>query len=590
MQTGLAGVKDRSSIPLPKLNADLELLQTIYETALIPDNYDDLVDTWSVRLENALAQVEDTDLDGSQDMVTLDLSESIRYLDTSLRLFERLDTARRLEKQTPEAERASLPKLVLDAAGKVVWYNSSALRMFALSRQSTAQTLPMDDTSRRRLESELATLGQEVERPPGPLGRHLPLVVLLHPPGDGAQVFMIGQRLAQHGQPDLLVLDQADTGWNEAIEAVLQGSFALSRAETEIVARLAEGETLSQIAKARNRQLSTLRTQLKSVLRKTQTRSQAQLVRLTLSLASHLDASGADLSASEAPFQVHTLPDGRNLHFRTMGPPQGAPVMFLHGMLDGLNIGATFLQELTTRNIRLIAPERPWFGAAPGYDVDIPQVPDTLAADLTHLLETHDLNGVRLIGHMAGSVYSFTLAAKAPERVRGVLNVAGGVPIRSLTQFRHMSPRQRTVAYTARFTPKALPLILHAGVRQIESGGVEQFVRALYARSPIDLAAFETPEIGTTIADGVRFAVAQGYRAFEIDSYHVVRDWSARVAASKCPVGLLHGRHDPVVSAASVEAFGRTLGARAQVQIAEDAGQTILFTHPRMVLDALERL
>ncbi len=582
-------MKDRSALPPLKLQADVELLQTIYETALLPENYDELVDIWSTRLEAALDQVGDGLLQGD-DALPVDLSESIRFLNTSLQLFERLDTARRLESSTREAERSSFPKLVLDATGKVVWYNGAALRRFGLTRQSTLASLDMDDAARRRLAAEIAAL-----KPAGAPGQDTaaarpPLVILLRGRDEPGSVFMVGRRVAQVDHPDILVLDQADTGWSDAIEAVLKGSFGLSATEIDIVAHLAEGQSMSRIAEHRGRQISTLRTQLKSILRKTQTHSQAQLVRLALSLASHIDASAARLSEPKAPFRVHTLPDGRKMHYRDTGPEDGAPVMFLHGMLDGLSYGKDFTAALWTHGIRVIAPERPFFGAAPGTDWPVADVPDLLAADLVHLITTLDLRNLRLIGHMAGAVYSFTLAGKVPERVKGIVNVAGGVPITALAQFRHMSPRQRTVAYTARFTPSALPLILHAGVRQIEAGGVDRFVRALYAQSPIDLTAFDTPEIGDAIANGVKFAVAQGYRAFENDSYHVVRDWSHRARASTCPVALVHGRHDPVVSAASVEAFGQALGPRARIMIAEDAGQTILFTHPDHVFDALSKL
>lgn len=585
-------MKDRPLSAQPKLSVDIDLLQTIYETALLPDNYDDLIDSWSTRLEEALDAIDDDDMADKEEGLTLDLSDAIRYLNTSLQLFERLNTARQLEMRALESGRTNLPKIVLDADGKVVWYNGAALRIFGLSRQSTARTLEMDAGSRRRLAGELAALAGAgtAEAPAGRDAATPPLVILLQPVGEGAPVFMIGRRLIQPKQPALLALDQADTGWNGAVESVLRGSFGLSPSEIEIVARLAEGHSLSRIAADRNRQVSTLRSQLKAALRKTQTHSQAQLVRLTLSLASHLDAARAEIVDAEVPVRVHPLPDGRRLHYRVLGPPDGAPVVFLHGMLDGLSFAPELVDGLAARRLRLIAPERPWFGAAPGLDCDPAAVPDRVCADIRDLMETLQLTDVRLVGHMAGALYAFTLAACAPQRVRGIVSVAGGVPITSIAQFRHMSPRQRTVAYTARFTPSALPLILQAGVRQIEAGGVDRFVRALYAKSPVDLQVFEDPRSGSALADGVRFAVAQGYRAFEIDSYHVVRDWGHRTQGSACPVILLHGQQDPVVSAASVAGFARTLGARAELRIAEGAGQTILLSHAASVLDAIEAL
>ena len=578
-------MRDQSAHPGPKLDADIDLLNAIYQAALLPENYDALVETWSTRLEDVLDRMPEGVLDAPDLALQIDLSDSIEYLNTSLQVFEKLARARPAPTPEGDASSAALPKLVLAEDGQVVWYNSAAMRLYDLSRNSTLATLPMDTGSRQRVQAALTE-----NRKSDASGGRLPLVVFLHGGSADAGCFMLARPLQDSGAARLLVLEQADTEWNDTINAVLQASFGLTRAETDIVASLCDGKSVSRIAEQRGRQMSTLRAQIKSILRKTNTHSQAQLIRLCLSLVSHIGAVAQDSTEPGRPLRFHTLPCGRRVPFHDIGPADGQPVLFLHGMLDGLSFLPEFRQLLDAHKLRLIAPERPSFGSAASCGRAIADVPDGVAADALHLLRAAGLRDVRLLGHMAGSVYSFALAAQAPQMVRGIVNVAAGVPITSVAQFRHMSARQRTVAYTARFTPSALPLILHAGIRQIDSGGVDRFIEALYAASPRDLAAWSRPAISTAISEGVKFAVAQGHRAFEIDSYHVVRDWSARAQSTTCPVALIHGRHDPVVSARSVEAFGKSLGGRARVDIAEDAGQTVLYTHPQMVIEALSRV
>jgi DNA-binding CsgD family transcriptional regulator len=56
--------------------------------------------------------------------------------------------------------------------------------------------------------------------------------------------------------------------------------FGLSAAETKVVAALAAGRSAEEIAEKRGVKISTLRTQLEAIFRKTRTESQRDLLRL----------------------------------------------------------------------------------------------------------------------------------------------------------------------------------------------------------------------------------------------------------------------------------------------------------------------
>lgn len=68
-------------------------------------------------------------------------------------------------------------------------------------------------------------------------------------------------------------------------EEVLQNLFALTQAEAKLAARLARGERVGTIARARGVAVGTVRSQLRTIFSKTRTKSQAGLVLLLARLA-----------------------------------------------------------------------------------------------------------------------------------------------------------------------------------------------------------------------------------------------------------------------------------------------------------------
>jgi pimeloyl-ACP methyl ester carboxylesterase len=115
-------------------------------------------------------------------------------------------------------------------------------------------------------------------------------------------------------------------------------------------------------------------------------------------------------------------------------------------------------------------------------------------------------------------------------------------------------------------------------------------MKALYEDAPVDFAIARRPEVFPVLCDGYRLTVAQGHKAFEIDAQEVVRDWSAYVEASRQPIALLHGRHDPVVRIETVRDFARRIAQRATLHEVEDEGQLLFYSRPDLVLERVEAL
>lgn len=570
-------------MPADDDNADLDserarLIGSIYEVVLRPEHFDSFMGDWSDFVDRAARRLGELKVSDGPSARQLEDPVIEAHFRRAFALFERMGRGETVVPH-PGADHEALVRM--GRGGVILDHQPEASRLFGspvtLSRIRDA----LDPDSAHRLGVFLAALDRSPAsgrfavlsldetpasaREPLPGGGLLALVTTRDPVGDGfvAEMRTLG------------------IGWTTALSGILAESFRLTPREVELVRELTRGGDLSAVSLRSGRSLNTLRAQLKSIFAKTRTAGQPELMRLIAALVLHgpEHEERADPSGRVGEEIAIDVGDGRIMPVVVLGPAQGLPVVFIHGMLEGLGSLAHVEAALHHEGLRLYAPMRPNFGS--GYaDPRIRESMDIFARDLGLMLETLNLPRVVLIGHMAGAVAAFAAAARLGQAVAGIANVSGCVPIISIEQFATMTPRQRAMAYTARFAPALLPAVLRAGIAQIDSSSAANFMIPLYPAGTRDRALVERPDIGTALINGYRFTVAQGQRAFHADAWHVTRDWSALVAGSDCPVLLLHGGQDPVVSLRSVRDFARE---RNRVRLREfpEEGQLILYAKPQ---------
>jgi DNA-binding CsgD family transcriptional regulator len=116
------------------------------------------------------------------------------------------------------------------------------------------------------------------ERPPAP-------IVLCRPeaPPLIVSVAPLPARMASHGEPSVLVILRELHPARPAHD-LLRAAFGLTRGEAAVAAALCGGLDLRRIAVEQGIALATVRSHLKSIMLKTQTRRQAELVALLMSL------------------------------------------------------------------------------------------------------------------------------------------------------------------------------------------------------------------------------------------------------------------------------------------------------------------
>jgi pimeloyl-ACP methyl ester carboxylesterase/DNA-binding CsgD family transcriptional regulator len=559
----------QSGSRVPGEDARAQLIHSVYQIALEPQSYDVFMDHWDSHVSRALEE-----LAALQDSADLDDQELLAHFNTAFGILEEL--GRRPQEPLRDGKG---PRFLLDNKGVVIWRNRAAAEVLALAPRAGLEDLARhlhDPGLAQRMLADLAAAS-----PGDPTANRLLRLDL-----DDGTLYLLARPIIDREGQKLILVEPLLGEWTPEMDQLLAGTFTLTEAETAVAAGLAEGLTPTELARRRGVSVLTVRTQIKALLAKTGAAGQTELVRLLMSVARVVNRTMEHADAPARPAICITA-RGSQIPVELFGTPGGYPVLFLHGMLDGCSATPRIEHALDRHGLRLIAPVRPGFGTALPDRGPIADAPRRFAEDIEGLVDRLRLKQFVLLGHMAGALYAFAVAARLGERVAGIVNVAGTVPILSNAQLATMSRRQRLVAYTAKYAPAALPFVLRAGIRQLDFNGERSFMSALYETSPRDLAMMQDPDVYRSLRRGYRFTVAQGHKAFETDGYHVVRDWSELAFASEAPVTLIHGRHDPVVNSRSVEEFASRLGSRARLVMMEDSGQLVLYRSPETVCAAL---
>ncbi len=554
------------------------VISEIYDTILDPSRYDALMSVWAGHLE-VIEQSTGFDARGGLELTDPELQA---HFDRVRAVLDRVGRQKTTNGGQHSVSASSDLSLRISFNATILERSQSACAMFGQNFSMQDFCSDLDEEDRKKLQDALTHAS---------MAKPNTLLTVIRLSASGKILGVIARPNQTRPDRGGVIVRTLDMDWSDALGAMLAEVFQLSPKEVAVVEDIAHGHSLNDIAKRRNRSTHTVRAQTKSVLRKTGASSQSDIIRLVSTLSPFTEAprdvvSGQGFKTATA--RPQRLPDNRIMAVHEIGPAAGRPAIFIHGMLDGTSLPDRAVKMLNDRNIRLICPIRPGFGEAGAPTVKVGAL-DQFAHDLSQLIAVMRIERPIVIGHMSGALYAYAAAHHLRNAIGGVVSVSGGVPIESLKQFREMAPRQRTVAFTARFAPALLPAILRAGISLIDNDNSNAFMNALYPKGHFDRKIAETCDLVPLLYDGYRFTVAQGSKGFEVDSHHVIRDWSDMVEGCTVPVICVHGIHDPVVKIDSVRRFCAGYDF-AELRENADAGQLIFYQKPQTVLDAVEDL
>ena len=570
-------------------SSKMQSISYIYQVVTDPLSFDKLLAEWDKAIDRSL-ELDSTLLDDPE------LADHTVRAATIIQQLQKAEIEPRPLRLSEIIAHDPNPALLLSKEGKVIAVNQSATTQLMVCEGQMLNDLA-DGTSVSP--GKIFTLLQNIaqEEPSTTSSAQLStrsmvgLLELSSSAGATPALFAVSKVHCEEDAAVAGLLTSLAPVWNPQTLAALSHYFELTAAEIEVIRLLADGQNAGQIAETRNTSLHTVRTQIKSILAKTRLESQLDLVRHlgflqrydhSTGLAPVADEKGDD-PQSQMQRQRFMLKNGRYIDYVEIGPDTGAPVLFLHGLIDSTVFRSDFTEQLFKRGLKLIAPTRPGFDSSDPY-----QNPDAALDEfsncLVQLLDHLRIKKVSILGHMAGTSYGVAFAANNPERVSSITSVAGALPMVDRWQFTAMSKGHRIAGLTARYMPSALPLLIRGGIRLVLGAQEERMLDLLFHDAHVDRELAKDPDIAKLIFDRFHFVVRQGPQAFQTDIKVVSSDWSDRSMKIECPLTLVHGEQDQVVLFRAAEEWATKL-PNCTLLGSANSGQLVLFNEVDLILD-----
>jgi len=241
------------------------------------------------------------------------------------------------------------------------------------------------------------------------------------------------------------------------------------------------------------------------------------------------------------------LPDGRPLSVWTGGDPDGVPVIYLHGTPSSRLQAVSGHDAAVRQGVRLIAANRPGYGAAP----DVPTSLASVAEDTLALADALGLNRFAVIGVSGGGPYALACGAFAPERVAAV-GVAVGIGPWRLIDPPGTNPQDRAALELADAGDVAAALAAFrtsaaegfASMLKLDDDAMmDEFIRPVPEK---ERALFTPPQRAVWAAD-LREALIS-YDGYARDNLAWGGDWGLDLSAVSSPTWLWYGDEDRLVS------------------------------------------
>ena len=163
---------------------------------------------------------------------------------------------------------------------------------------------------------------------------------------------------------------------------------------------------------------------------------------------------------------------GTTLMVTGAGPPDGPPVLLLHGFPDSRRLWDAQVDALAAAGHRVLAPDLRGYGGSDRPTDVAAYAMRHLVADVAGLLRAHGLTSAAVVGHDWGAVLAWAVAGAHPELVERLVVVSVGHPA---ARARAGLRQQVAGAYVLAFlvpglAERLLPLARHRWLRRAWGG------------------------------------------------------------------------------------------------------------------------
>lgn len=379
-----------------------------------------------------------------------------------------------------------------------------------------------------------------------------------------------------------IVVRQLDLPWSSAVGDILGESFGLTVAEIEVARLFHAHRDIPSVATGRGASLQTVRTQMKSILAKTETRTQANLLHLIATLSVRSEALRAGQSGWSNPFENETIimrPSGARLAYSWTGAEGGWPILWVHG--PGFNgiPPPSFLRAMTEAGARVFFLTRPGYGNSDRC-ADLSVEADHVAAILA-LAEHLDLKQCPAVGTTCSAQALHLARDQNPERIGLVVAISFSWKATE-EEVDRLPVVHRTMFRLAAQAPRILRALCAVAIRVIRVQGPDWYVQRAHSYSDINRACLRDPENQALLRADCEMMLAHGVEGFLGDLQLAYADTGPALQRATAPTLWLMGNRDqhcdPVGTA---ELAGRL--PRTTLVVIDDASELMLYQQPRAV-------
>ena len=397
-----------------------------------------------------------------------------------------------------------------------------------------------------------------------------------------AEVFVM--QIAGHDQ-GYVIVRSLDLDWSAAVPPMLSTAFGLTETETEICRLLYLYIDADQIAEERGTSRLTVRTQIKSILAKTNTPSKVDLIRLLAVLCARQAKSGkvADWEDPLQREQLLPMPNGGAVAWTWFGAPAGTQVLLVHGPSIGPYFSDQVDAWMRSANIRLIAVSRPGYGNSSA-DISKSAIDEQVSA-LRHLCNAFGLKDIVGVGIGSGLAPLLKMSVEENNPFTRLVHFGNFLPLNK-DRIKQHPKVQQTFFGLAKQAPWALEIVIKLGFRVMLQKGIDWYLERAYAESAFDLATCRNPSFAPYVRNGCAHMMHQGARAFSrdltlvwepvdlwLDDLAIPLDWY---------IGEHHGGFIPEDTAAIAQVVDQL-----KFEIIKNAGELLIYQHPKMAADLI---
>ncbi|WP_293575766.1 alpha/beta fold hydrolase [Phaeobacter sp.] len=416
-----------------------------------------------------------------------------------------------------------------------------------------------------------------------------PSLAALKRPSGG---MLLCQRLSNDsasGQGPMFLVEELPTLWSDRCGEYLCNFFEFDTAEFMTLKQFLASDGWIALHTSSGARRAAELPILGSMLAKTGATSYADMLRYLTYMMRQAAGDRAIANGRRSPADRHIQdPKGGTCHYVRLGADAGVPIIFLHGIFDGLAPVQRLQRTLRARGLQVFAPFRCGYGQSAAASPRGDQLASTLA-QIETLIEEEQLERPVLLGHRSGSLFAAAAARCLRDKISGVVNVGATMPMHSVGEASSLKGHQRALAMSAVGAKRMLPFVVRSWRRSVRKRGAHVLVSRQVPENSGDQWLLNDPALTSLLAQSHEAMIRQGGAGYEADLSLAVKPRDMRHCGKAAPAIYLHGGADPITPPERLQA---ALGSadNLQFRVSKRAGTMLLYAQPDWVLSAVEEI